>query len=68
MSLFLYAGDNTGDNTHAVSLFLYAQDNTEKIWAHRFFMRQNTNISKIWNFNLAVWVNDTYCPNDHKAA
>ena len=47
---------------------LHTGVNTEKIWAHQFFVRQKTNISKVWRFNLAVWVNDIYCANDHKMA
>ena len=47
---------------------LHTGVNTEKIWAHQLFVRQKTNISKVWRFNLAVWVNDIYCANDHKMA
>ena len=44
--LFLRSSTSTGGST-------------EKIWVHRFSWGKKTNISKVWKFNLAVWVNVT---------
>ena len=49
-----------------VIIIITQRDNTEKIWVHRFFVRQKTNISKMCKFNLAVWMNGNDCGNDHK--
>ena len=47
-------------------IYVSTRGNTEKIWVDQFFVRQNTNISKVCKFNLVVRMNDTYCTNDHK--
>ena len=40
--------------------------NTEKIWAHRFFIKQKANVLKAFKSKLLVLVNNIYCDNDDK--